>query len=94
VTDRLTRRADHKGLVLYSWDLSDSAERPHHVDVAVALVAADDGVTTHQERLEYWPFSHDELVADLHAAGLAMESTTYTDDVERYLVIARYPADR
>jgi len=93
VADRLTRRADRKGLVLYSWELSDSAERPHYVDVAVALVADDDRVTTHRERLEYWPFGHDELVADLHAVGLALQSTTYTDDVERYLVIARRPAD-
>jgi SAM-dependent methyltransferase len=93
VADRLTRRADRKGLVLYSWELSESAGRPHHVDVAVALVADDERVTTHRERLEYWPFGHDELVADLHAVGLALQSTTYTNDVERYLVIARRPAD-
>jgi SAM-dependent methyltransferase len=89
VADTMTRRADRRGLVLYSWDLSGAAEEPHHVDVAVALVGDDDGVTTYRERLEYWPFGHAELVADLHAAGLTLESTTYTDEVERYLVVAR-----
>jgi SAM-dependent methyltransferase len=89
VADTMTRRADRRGLVLYSWDLSGSAQEPHHVDVAVALVGDDDSVTTYRERLEYWPFGHSELVADLRAAGLTLESTTYTDDVERYLVVAR-----
>ena len=94
VTDSLTRRGGRTGLTLYSWDLSDSAARPNHVDVAVALFAAGDGdgVTTHQERLEYWPFGHDELIADLHATGLALEDSTYTDDAERYLVVARRAA--
>jgi SAM-dependent methyltransferase len=89
VADTMTRRAGRRGLVLYSWDLSGSAEEPHHVDVAVALIGDDDVVTTHRERLEYWPFGHGELVADLVAAGLTVESTTYTDDVERYLTVAR-----
>jgi SAM-dependent methyltransferase len=91
IADRLTRRGDRPGLVVYSWELSGSADAPHHVDVAVALVGADDGVTTHRERLEYWPFGHAALVADLTAAGLTVELTTYTDDVERYLVVARRP---
>jgi hypothetical protein len=78
---------------LYNWDLADAAERPHRVDVAVALIANDDRVTPQPERLEYWPVGNDELVADLHAVGLARQSTTYTNDVERYLAIARRPAD-
>jgi len=91
VADSLTRRAGRRGLALYSWDLSGPAEGPSYVDVAVALFADGDGdgVTTHQERLEYWPFGHDELAADLHATGLALEDSTYTDDAERYLVVAR-----
>jgi SAM-dependent methyltransferase len=89
VAEKLTRRAGRAGLVLYSWSLSGSADEPHHVDVAVALLAGDDGVDTYRERLEYWPFGHAELVADLNAVGLTVESTTYTDDVERYLVVAR-----
>lgn len=101
VADSLTRRAGRTGLALYSWELSDSAERPSHVDVAVALFAdgagdgdgAGGGVTTRQERLEYWPFGHDELAADLRAAGLVQEDSTYTEDAERYLVVARRPAD-
>jgi SAM-dependent methyltransferase len=91
VADRLTRRADRAGLVLYNWGLADSTERPHHVDVAVALIGDDDSVTTHRERLEYWPFGHDELVADLRAVGLVPGSSTYTDDAERYLLTAHRP---
>jgi hypothetical protein len=46
-------------------------------------------VTTHQERLECWAFSHRQLEADLHAVGLTPQLSTFTDDVERYLVSAR-----
>jgi hypothetical protein len=48
----------------------------------------DDG-TTYAERLDYWPFTHEELQADLLAAGLEPVASTFDPDVERYLVTAR-----
>jgi len=41
------------------------------------------------ERLAYWPFTHEELDADLRAAGWAPASSTWSPDADRYLVIAR-----
>jgi hypothetical protein len=51
-------------------------------------------VTTHAERLVFWPFRHEDLEADLRAAGLEPSSSTYAPEVERYFVTARAPAPR
>ena len=54
----------------------------------------DDG-TTYAERLDYWPFTHEELQADLLAAGLEPVASTFDPDVERYLVtVAREQLER
>jgi hypothetical protein len=45
-------------------------------------------VTSHVERLAFWPFRHAALDEDLRAAGLAPASSTYAEDAERYLVTA------
>ena len=37
----------------------------------------------------YWPFTHEELDADLRAAGFAPETSTWVPEVDRYLVTAR-----
>jgi hypothetical protein len=55
----------------------------------VALVGEDGGVTTHAERLAFWPYSHAALRGDLLAAGLEPALSTYEPDAERYLVTAR-----
>ena len=41
------------------------------------------------ERRAYWPFTHDELQADLLAAGSKPAASTFDPDVARYLVTAR-----
>jgi hypothetical protein len=55
---------------------------------------ADGAVETHGETLSFWPFTHEELDADLRHAGLAPAASTYAPDVERYLVTARRRTDR
>jgi hypothetical protein len=51
------------------------------------------GVTSHTERLAFWPFRHQTLDEDLRAAGLAPASSTYAPDLERYLVTATRAAN-
>jgi SAM-dependent methyltransferase len=41
------------------------------------------------ERLAFWPFTHEQLDADLRAAGWVPETSTWSLDVDRYLVTAR-----
>lgn len=94
VADRLVEREGVLGLVIYAWTLGERWGDPHCLDVAVALL---DGaaVTTHSERLPFWPFRHDELGDDLRAAGLEVETDGWASEVDRYLVTARRagPAD-
>jgi hypothetical protein len=47
----------------------------------------------HGERLTLWPFRHRALDADLAAAGLQRDQTTYAEDAGRYLVTARRAGD-
>jgi hypothetical protein len=89
VADRLVERGGDRALVIYGWTLPDGTEQALHVDVVVALVGDGGAVTTHQERLECWAFSHRQLDADLRASGLTPELSTYADEDERYLVTAR-----
>jgi SAM-dependent methyltransferase len=91
VDDRLTERDGRRGLVIYAWSLAEGWDDAHHLDVAVALIDPDGAVTTHGERLGFWPFAHETLDADLRAAGLEPETSTYSDDADRYLVTARRP---
>ena len=89
VAHHLTQRGSDRALIIYGWNLPDGTDQPLHADVAVALIADSGTVTTAAERLECWPFSDRELEADLRAVGLTPRSSTYTDEVERYLVTAR-----
>ena len=43
-------------------------------------------VGTVTEVLTVWPFTYDELLTDLRAAGFEVEISTFTPDSERYLV--------
>lgn len=92
VGEQLVERAGRSALVVRSWTIPDSWEAPHGLEVAVALLAADGSVTTHRELLAFWPFTEGELDEDLRAAGLKPETSTFTPDVERYVVTARTPA--
>ena len=89
VADRLIERDGRRGLAIHAWTIPAGWDEAHHVEVAVALLRADGSVTTHSERLAFWPFQHETLDEDLRAAGLTPESTTYDAAVERYLVTAR-----
>jgi SAM-dependent methyltransferase len=88
VDERLTERGGGRGLVVRAWTLPGDWEAPHHLDTAVALIGDDGAVRTHSERLTFWPFTHEELQADLRAAGLTPASSTF-GDADRYLVTAR-----
>jgi hypothetical protein len=60
------------------------------MEVAVAVLPdAGDTVEVVSERFDLWPFRHDQLIEDLAASGLAVETSTFADDVDRYLVVAR-----
>jgi SAM-dependent methyltransferase len=89
VFDHVVERAGRRGVVIYSWWLAREWEDEHAFDVAVALLGDDGTVTTRGERLRFWPFSHETLGADLRAAGMEPETSTYAPDVDRYTVAAR-----
>jgi hypothetical protein len=91
VAQQLVRRNGGVGLPIYAWSIPEDWEESHHFEIAVALVAADGSVTTHGERMAFWPFGHDTLRGDLRAAGLK-PTTTYSDEGSRYLVTARRAA--
>ena len=74
-------RDGRRARVRHAWH----AGEPPVVEVTVTF---DDG-TAHRERLEHWPFTHDELDDDLRAAGLEPAASTWDPDVERYLVTSR-----
>jgi SAM-dependent methyltransferase len=70
-------RGGRRARVTYAW--SGSA-----VEITVRV-----GDQTVAERLEFFPFTHEELRADLRAAGFEPIESTFAPDVDRYLVSAR-----
>ena len=91
IADELVERRGRRGLVVYSWTIPETWDAPHFSDVAVALIDPSGKATTVAERLSFWPFTHTDLDDDLRRSGLAPESSTYAEDVDRYLVTARRP---
>lgn len=91
VADALVERGGERGLVIYGWTIAQDRHAPHDLDVAVARIGSDERVSTHGERLRFWPFTAGELDADLRAAGLTPATTTYVPDAERYMVTALRP---
>ena len=89
VAESLTERAGGPALVVHAWNFAETWDEPHHLDVGVAVLGKEGSVTTYRERLEFWPFSHEELEADMRSAGLEPVSSTYAEEEERYLVVAR-----
>jgi hypothetical protein len=87
--DAVVERDGRRGVVVYSWWLAEDWEDRHEFDVAVALIGDDGTVTTHAERLAFWPFRQETLDEDLRAAGLVPETSTYEPQADRYLVAAR-----
>jgi SAM-dependent methyltransferase len=79
--DEIVERGGRRAAVRRIWQPGD----PPHLQIYVTL---DDG-TVYEERLPYWPFTHDELEEDLELAGFAPESSTWSPDAERYAVTSR-----
>jgi hypothetical protein len=42
----------------------------------------------HSERLSFWPYSYEELVAQLDSVGLAVETPSFDPDEDGYVVVA------
>jgi SAM-dependent methyltransferase len=91
VDEHVRVRGGRRGLVFQAWTVPESWDAPHVQDVRVALLGPDGEVTPRGERLTLWPFPHEALAADLAAAGLVPELSTYEADVGRYLMTARKP---
>jgi SAM-dependent methyltransferase len=91
VFDHVVVRDGGPGVVVYSWWVAEDWDDRHEFDVAVALIGDDGAVTTHGERLPFWPFRRETLDEDLRAAGLEPDTSTYDAAVDRYLVTARRP---
>ena len=75
--EEVVERGGRRAAVRYTWH-----EREIEIEIEV------DGVL-HAERLAYSPYTHQELDADLRAAGWSPETSTWTLDVDRYQVTAR-----
>jgi 2-polyprenyl-3-methyl-5-hydroxy-6-metoxy-1,4-benzoquinol methylase len=84
VGERLVERHGRRALVIYAWTIA--AE--HAFEVVVALVDDDGAVTPHRERFAFFPFTYEELCADLRAAGFTPGAGS-DPDADRYLVTAR-----
>jgi SAM-dependent methyltransferase len=78
--DEVVERGGRRATVRRAWHDGD----PPALEIEVTLEGA-----VYSERLEYLPFTHQELDADLRAAGFAPETSTWDPDVDRYLVTAR-----
>jgi SAM-dependent methyltransferase len=78
--DEIVERGGRRAAVRRLWHTGD----PPQLQIFVTL---DDG-SVYEERLAYWPFTHDELQADLRAAGFEPETSTWTPDSDRYQVTA------
>jgi hypothetical protein len=88
VADRLVRRQSRDAVVVYNWQIEQRWDEEHHLEIAVAQVASDGSILTHSERLSCWPFRQEELVSQLQAVGLAVESNTFDPGAENYTVVA------
>lgn len=79
--EEVVERGGRRARVTHAWHAGD----PPVLEVTVAF----DGGATHGERLAYWPFTHEELEADLLATGFEPVASTWDPDAERYLVTSR-----
>jgi SAM-dependent methyltransferase len=89
IGDQLVERDGRRALVVYGWSLADSWDDRHHLDIAVAIVELEGKLSSHVERLAFWPFRYETLDADIRAAGLVTTLSTYDPTVDRYLVAAK-----
>jgi hypothetical protein len=76
-------------VVVYSWQVPPSWDAEHHLQISVAALQDGDQLQVTTERLPFWPFHHDELLADVAAAGLSLAGSTYDATQPQYLVTAQ-----
>ena len=88
LSPQLVERDQGTALVAYAWPIAFSWDEPHYLDIGVAVVNLGGDVTNHVSRLPFWPFRYNDLEADLRVAGLRVIASTYSDEVEEYLVAA------
>lgn len=88
-TEQLVERYGTQARVTHRWHIAPGWDDPHYMDVTVELPGA-----TYSERLDFWPFTHEALDADLRAAGFEPWSGTYGAEAERYLVTATRASTR
>ena len=75
--EEVVERGGRRARVTYAW-------HPGEFEVTVTVDGA-----THSERMAYWPFTHEELQADLLATGFEPTASTFSLGAARYLVTAR-----
>jgi len=91
IDERVRVRRDRRAVVIQAWTVPEAWDAAHRQDVRVAVLEPDDAVATRGERLTVWPFRHEQLAADLAAAGLVEATSTYEPAAGRYLMTARKP---
>jgi SAM-dependent methyltransferase len=89
VRDHVIRRDGRDGVLIYHWQIEDRWEDEHHLEIAVALLEADGSIRSYSERLSLWPYRYDDLVMELAAFDLEVESSTFDAIAEAYTVVAR-----
>ncbi|WP_461164089.1 class I SAM-dependent methyltransferase [Arthrobacter sp. R4-81] len=83
------RSAGRKAMVVYSWQVPPSWDAEHHLQISVAALQDGDQLQVTTELLPIWPFHHEELLADVAAAGLSLAGSTYDATQPNYLVTAQ-----
>lgn len=89
VRDRLVERAARKPVVVYSGPVPPSGETGHRLQICVAALHHGDRLQVMTELLPIWPFGHQQLRADVSAAGLSLTGSTYDTAQPEYLVTTR-----
>ncbi|HVQ88477.1 MAG TPA: SAM-dependent methyltransferase, partial [Actinomycetes bacterium] len=88
VRDRLVSRRGRDAVVIYAWQIEPLWDQEHHLEIAVAQVDNDGSVHTSSERLSFWPYRYEELVAELRSVGLELLDSTFDPKTEGYMVVA------
>lgn len=89
VRDRLIRRNGRDAVVIYHTQIAPDWEQEHHMEIAVTEVRPDGSLRTCAERLSFWPYRYEELVAQLQSIGLTVETTPLDSDGAGYLLVAQ-----
>ena len=74
---------------MYSWHVPPSWNAEHHLQISVAELHDGDRLQVTTELLPIWPFRHEELRADIAAAGLSLTRSTYDATQPEYLLTAQ-----